>query len=73
MPPAAITGTLALTRIILRAVGIAQIAAAVAAGFAALRDDEIEAERFEALRFGRAGGAAAHHDAELFEALRFFP
>ena len=43
---------------------ITLISAAVAAGLAALRNDEINTERFEALRFGHAGGAAAGFDAE---------
>src|SRR5258708_310837 len=50
---------------------IAQVGAPVTPGFAALRDDEVEAERLEALRFRNAGRASSDEDAELFESFNF--
>src|SRR6267378_763061 len=52
-----------------RLVGIAQIAAAMPAGLAALRDDEVEAERFESLGLCHRGRAPAQEDSQ---SLQFF-
>src|SRR3989442_855043 len=52
-----------------RLVGIAQVAAAMPAGFAALRDDEVEAERFESLGLCHRRRAGSQEDSQ---SLQFF-
>src|SRR5947208_6831168 len=52
-----------------RLVGIAQIAAPMPAGLAALRDDEVEAERFESLGLCHRGRAGSKEDSQ---SLQFF-
>ena len=52
-----------------RLVGIAQIAAAMPARLAALRDDEVEAERFESFGLRHRGRASAQEDPQ---SLQFF-
>src|SRR5438094_4623961 len=52
-----------------RLVGIAQVAAAMPAGLAALRDDEVEAERFESLGLCHRGRAGSKEDSQ---SLQFF-
>ena len=56
-----------------RLVRVAQVAAAMAARLATLRDDEIEAERFEALRFRDASCAATNEDVFFLQLPQIFP
>src|SRR6266480_2815408 len=50
-----------------RLVGIAQIAAAMPAGLAALRDDEVEAERFESLGLCHRRRAGSQEDSQSLQ------
>src|SRR2546422_2562667 len=54
-----------------RLVGIAQIAAAMPAGLAALRDDEVEAERFESLGLCRRRRAGSQEDSQSLQFFNF--
>src|SRR5712664_2070736 len=54
-----------------RLVGVAQIAAAMPAGLAALRDDEVEAERFESFGLCHRGRASAQEDSQSFQFFYF--